>query len=162
VSVMPVVFLIDASRKFEKFDVQSICYFRHKPFNRFLIFLVLLWYKIYFTQWPTLAQKWQVLNTPAAHSTKSRGNASKKVDYLPFLLPPLLWNTWDCIRCKTTKTGGVKSKERTWGTGTFSTGLYEALHPLSNFEFSFDHGDHGANAHKIYWKYCFIWNTRQT
>jgi hypothetical protein len=91
-----------------------------------------------------IVHKWQVINTPAVHPTKSRGNASKKIDYLPFLLPPLFWNTWDCIRCKTAKRGGVMISQRTWGTGTFSTGFYEALHPLLNFEFSFDLANHTA------------------
>jgi hypothetical protein len=77
-------------------------------------FLFFWWYKIYFPSWPALPQKWQVINTPAVHPTKSRGNASKKVDYLPFLLPPLFGNTWDCIRCKTAKRGDVKISKRTW------------------------------------------------
>jgi hypothetical protein len=41
------------------------------------------WYKIYFSSWPALPQKWQVMNITAVHPTKSIGNASKKVDYLP-------------------------------------------------------------------------------
>jgi hypothetical protein len=35
-----------------------------------------------------------------------------KVVYPPFLLLPLFQNTWDCIRCTTTKRGGVKIKTR--------------------------------------------------
>jgi hypothetical protein len=35
-----------------------------------------------------------------------------KVVYPPFLLAPLFQNTWDCIRCKTTKRGGVKITTR--------------------------------------------------
>jgi hypothetical protein len=34
----------------------------------------------------------------------------KKVDYLPFPLPPLFWNTWDCIRCKIAKRGDVNDQ----------------------------------------------------
>jgi hypothetical protein len=38
VFVMPVVFFIDAS---QNFVLPQICYFGHKPFSKFLIFLVL-------------------------------------------------------------------------------------------------------------------------
>jgi hypothetical protein len=51
----------------------------------------------------------------------------KEVDYPPFLLPPLFRNAWDCTCCKTTKRGGVKISQRTWGTGTFSTGFYGGI-----------------------------------
>jgi hypothetical protein len=43
------------------------------------------------------------------------------------ILPLLFWNTRDCNRCKTTKTGGILSKQEARGTGTFSTGFYEEL-----------------------------------
>ena len=42
VFVMPLVFFIDASQKFENSDVPWICYFGYKPFSKCLIFLVLL------------------------------------------------------------------------------------------------------------------------
>jgi hypothetical protein len=45
------------------------------------------------------------------------------------------------------------------GTGTFPTWFYEALHPMLNFANDFDHADHTANAHKIYWKYCIFRNS---
>jgi hypothetical protein len=51
-----------------------------------------------------------------------------------------------------------RAKKEARGTGTFPTGIYEALHPLLNFANVFDLTDHTANAHKIYWKYCIFWN----
>jgi hypothetical protein len=47
-------FLLMHPIKFENFLVPWICYFGHKPFNWFLIFLVLWWYWIYFSSWPAL------------------------------------------------------------------------------------------------------------
>jgi hypothetical protein len=131
---MPVVFFIDASHEFVILDISPA------PNASFSLFFSRN--KIYFSSWPALPQKWQVINITAVHTTKSRGNASKKGDYLPFLLPLLFRNKlWDCIRCKIAKRGGVRSKERTqW--------FYEELASSVEFSSFFNCKSHG-NAHNL-------------
>ena len=40
------------------------------------------------------------------------------------------------------------TKQEARGHGTFSTGIYESWHPLSNFATDFDQANHRANVHK--------------
>jgi hypothetical protein len=57
--------------------------------------------------------KWQVINTtPAVHPTKSRGNASKKIDYLPFLRLLSFETHGIAVGCKIAKRGGVTEATR--------------------------------------------------
>jgi hypothetical protein len=61
----------------------------------------------------------------------------KKVDYLPFLLPPLFRNTWDYKRCKIAKREGVKIKGRTLRSSKVSKGFFMGLASFVEFRFLF-------------------------
>jgi hypothetical protein len=64
------------------------------------------------------------------HPTKSQGNASKKVDYLPFLRL-LSFETHGIASVARLQREEVsRAKKEHGGTGTFPTGIYGGLHPL--------------------------------
>jgi hypothetical protein len=98
----------------------------------------------------------QVINFPAVHPTKSRGNAIKKVDYLPLLLFHSLQSHGIATVARLQREEVSRSAKENGELVGFLHDFTRSLHPLSNFANDFEHDRSHGKCSQIYWKYCII------
>jgi hypothetical protein len=119
-----------------------------------------------------IAHKWQVINISAVHPTKTRGNASKKIVYLPSPLVDSLQTHGIASVARLQREGVSMIKDRIRWSSRISTWVYEGFTSSCKFANDFlanavqmltkstgstasfeTHGKYTANLITFYWQW---------